>query len=170
MLAEALAASGADISAVERVGVTVGPGSFTGLRVGIAFAKGLAVALGVPWVGVTTLEALAASVSAPQVLVAIDARRGQAYLQLFTDGAASGAAEAVPLAAASAWIEARRRRGPLTIVGSGASLLGSVPDALVQPLAAPDPVAVARLAEAAPEPRDTPRPVYLRAPDARLPS
>lgn len=171
MLAEAMSLAGASFAEIQRIGVTVGPGSFTGLRVGLAFAKGLAIALGVPCVGVSSLQALAASVPDAEVLAAIDAKRGQLYLQLFSSGAPESPAEAVLLEQAAAWVRGRRRPGRLVAVGSGAPLiqplLGEGPG---RPIAAPDPLAVARLAGAAPEPSGPPRPLYLRAPDARLPA
>lgn len=165
MVEEAMALAGLGFDRIERVGVTVGPGSFTGLRVGLAFAKGLALALGVPCVGVGSLQALAASVPAKgRVAACIDARRGQVYLQQFLDGAAAGPPEALELDVA---IGALAAAGPLALVGSGAALLAPhLPGASVHPLEAADPVAVARLAAAAdPSP---PLPIYLRAPDARL--
>jgi hypothetical protein len=76
-------------SEADRIAVPVGPGSFTGLRVGIAFAKGLALALDLPAVGIGTLEALAAEAgedSAGLVFPAIDARRGEAGFEVFTYG------------------------------------------------------------------------------------
>ena len=77
-----MARAGLAFADLDRIAATVGPGSFTGLRVGVAFAKGLALALGKPTVGIGTLEALAAQ--APGlVFPAIDARRGQLYLQAF---------------------------------------------------------------------------------------
>src|SRR6185503_16571441 len=82
-----MAGAGLPFSRLERIGVTVGPGSFTGLRVGIAFAKGLASALDISTAGIGTLEALAADISG-FVFVAIDARRGQLYGQAFEDGRA----------------------------------------------------------------------------------
>ena len=83
LVAEAMAEAGVGFAALDRVGVTVGPGSFTGLRVGLAFAKGLSVALSIPCVGVGTLEALAASdarVGGKEGFIAavIDARRDRA--------------------------------------------------------------------------------------------
>lgn len=168
LVAEALAASGADLAAVGRIGVTTGPGSFTGLRVGLAFAKGLAIARGVPCVGVTALEALAASVEGEEVLAAIDARRGQVYLQLFASGAPASAPEAVALADVGAWLRVQGATPGLTVVGSGAPLLAELAGRTLE-LAAPDPVAIARLALRAPEPSAMPAPLYLRAPDARLP-
>lgn len=68
-----------------KIGVTVGPGSFMGQRVGIAFAKGLAMGSGAATVPITTLEALAQGQEVP-TLVLIDARRGQVYAQTFGEG------------------------------------------------------------------------------------
>src|SRR5687767_11529684 len=75
LVAEVMAAAGLGFGALERIGVTVGPGSFTGLRVGLAFAKGLSAALGIPAVGVGTLEALAEPFQG-SVIAVLDAKRG----------------------------------------------------------------------------------------------
>lgn len=168
MVAEVMAEAGLGFAAVDRIGVTVGPGSFTGLRVGLAFAKGLGSALSRPVVGVGTLQALAAGDERPGATVAvIDARREQAYLQAFEAGRPLAPPEALALAdipARLAGLQVRR------LVGPGAPLLAEAfPDAEVDPLPGPDPVALARLAAAAPPPGAPPRPVYLRAPDAKLP-
>ncbi|ORE95272.1 peptidase M22 glycoprotease [Stappia sp. 22II-S9-Z10] len=84
-VARVFAEAGAGYDALERVAVTVGPGSFTGVRVGVAFAKGVAVARGIPAVGVTTLEAMAEPFGGT-VLTAIDARHGSLYALLSVDG------------------------------------------------------------------------------------
>lgn len=168
MVQDTMAAAGLPFSALDRVGVTVGPGSFTGLRVGLAFGKGLGLALGRPCVGVGTLEALAASEPGPGLNVAvIDARRGQVYLQAFERGAAVMAPDALPVETAAARLAELWRGGPLQLVGPGAGLLaGIAAEAVAVERAAPDPVAVCALAAG----RTTPaRPLYLRAPDAKLP-
>ena len=168
MLAEAMAEAGAGFQDVDRIGVTVGPGSFTGLRVGLAFAKGLAIASGLPCIGIGVLEALAASVdgSGP-VVAAIDARREQLYLQVFAaDRTTSG-----PQAIAVEDIRLHDASPDLTVVGSGAPVLrAAFPHARLLPLPAADPLAVARLAAAADPAQAPPNPIYLRAPDARLPA
>ena len=174
MARDAVADAGGGFGALDRIGVTVGPGSFTGLRVGLAFAQGLGAALSRPVVGVSTLNALAASVEAGGLVAAvIDARRGQVYARLFRDGVALDAAEALPLdVAVERILEADVAP---TLVGSGAVLLSETfPDrfgeAVSEPLAAPTPEALARLTAAADPAAALPRPLYLRAPDATPPS
>ncbi len=169
MVQAVMAEAGLPFAALDRIAVTIGPGSFTGLRVGLAFAKGLSLALAKPCVGVGTLEALAASSPGEDMTVAVlDARRGQVYLQAFSGGAAVMAPDALAVETAAARIAELNPRGSLALVGSGAELLaGIVRGARIHSLAAPDPVIVARLgAERAVTPA---RPLYLRAPDAKLP-
>ena len=109
LVEEALTAAAADWDAVERIAVGVGPGSFTGLRLGIATARGLAQARGLPLVGVSSLAALAAGADA--ALAVIDARRGEVF------AAAPGVFE--PVALAPQELAARIEPGWLT-VGDGA--------------------------------------------------
>ncbi len=163
---DTMAEAGVGFGALDRIGVTVGPGSFTGLRVGLAFAKGLGLALDIPVVGVGTLEALAASIEAPDLTVAaIDARRGQVYLQIFDrDGPLSPPAG---LSVEEARLSVAAYEGrQITPIGSGASLLGIAWGALDLPSVA-DPVALARLTARAAEPLGRAAPLYLRAPDAK---
>lgn len=166
------AASAAEVSfaQLDRIGVTVGPGSFTGLRVGLSFAQGLAAALDRPLVGLSGLDALAASADeAPEVAALIDARRGQVYARFWRNGAADGPAEALTLEAAGDRIAALAEGAVL--VGSGASLFAEVAgDRTVLALEGPDPGALARLAAAADPALALPRPLYLRAPDAKPPT
>lgn len=175
-LARDAAAEAGGFDGLDRVGVTVGPGSFTGLRVGLAFALGLGAALDRPVVGISTLDALAASVAAPGLVAAvIDARRGQVYGRLFRDGVALGEAEAWPLETARDRILAEAGQGGgVLLVGSGATLLAETFPELAgagrEPLAAPSPEALARLTMAADPATSPPSPLYLRAPDATPPS
>ena len=171
LVAQTMRAAGIAFADLERIGVTTGPGSFTGLRVGLAFAKGLALALGLPCVGVGALEALAASAPGGGDVAAVaDARRGQIYLQLFRAGRPMGGPEVMEAAAAALRLR-EFARGAVTLVGSAAGLLETGLDgARIADVQAPDPAVVARLAAAAPDPTGPPRPVYLRAPDARLPT
>lgn len=164
LVQEAMAEAGIGFDKLERIGVTVGPGSFTGLRVGLAFAKGLAAALSIPAVGVGSLEALAEPESGT-VLAVLDAKRGQVYLQAFAGGVAVSAPDALPIETAAARLA---EFAPDTLIGTGAELLAQMAPGVRVVLAdVTDPVAVARLAAArAPVP---PRPLYLRAPDAKLP-
>ncbi len=165
---DAVGEAGIGFDALDRIGVTIGPGSFTGLRVGLAFAKGLSIALDVPCVGIGSLEALAASVPGQGVVAAaIDARRGQVYLQLFSGGAPLTAPEALSLPDAEARIQAVSRGSPITAVGSGAACLTPRPTMWIDERRFPDPVALAQLTADAPEPTGRPAPLYLRAPDAK---
>ncbi len=167
MTREVARAAGVSMAGVERIGVTIGPGSFTGLRVGLAFAKGLAFALGRPCVGVGALQALAASVSDTGLRAAvIDAGRGHVFVQLFDAEQAIGAPDNLPLAIAAARLAEAGGQDGLVLVGPGAPLLAGVfAGARIVNLTAPAPAAVALLAASAAI--VPPRPLYLRAPDAR---
>lgn len=174
MVQSVMGKGGIAFSDLEAIGVTVGPGSFTGLRVGLAFAQGLGAALDRPVAGLSTLDALAASVAPDGLPVAavIDARRGQVYTRLF-DGAgeALDAAGATPLAELAPRLTGAGSPGRL--VGTGAALAaeaapGWTPVALNGPSAeAMIRLTAAALAQGAP---DAPRPQYLRAPDATPPT
>jgi tRNA threonylcarbamoyladenosine biosynthesis protein TsaB len=155
-----------------RIAVTVGPGSFTGLRVGLAFAKGLATALSIPCVGINTLEALAAGVGSGGFVAAVlDARMGQVYLQVFDGGVALMAPDALDPGSAAARLAELHGGQAVTLVGSGAPLLAETfAGATILTPVSPDPVAIARLAAARPAPSHSPRPLYLRAPYATLPA
>ncbi|MBS0361667.1 MAG: tRNA (adenosine(37)-N6)-threonylcarbamoyltransferase complex dimerization subunit type 1 TsaB [Proteobacteria bacterium] len=173
MARDVVAEAGVGFDALDRIATTVGPGSFTGLRVGVAFAKGLALALDRPSVGIGTLEALAQQAPSAGkgglVFPAIDARRGQLYLQAFEDGRALMAPDAVTAEVAAARIAELSQGRPFTLVGSGAPLLSDfAPSAAVIETEGADARDVARLAQArAPGPL---KPLYLRAPDAKLPA
>ncbi len=162
----ALSKAGLALNAVERLAVTIGPGSFTGIRVGVAAARGFALSLGVEALGITTLETLAADYLQQHpgrpVAVGLDAKRGECYLQIF-------AADGAPLteAALVSLDDARETLAGFdgAIVGSAAPLFageetGSGPDHF--PIAI-----VARVAATKPAGQPKPAPLYLRGPDAR---
>jgi tRNA threonylcarbamoyladenosine biosynthesis protein TsaB len=168
-LARDAVAEAGGFAAIDRIGVTVGPGSFTGLRVGLAFAQGLGAALNRPVVGVSTLDALAASVDGRTVAALIDARRGQVYARFWRDGVADGPPEALSLEQAADRV-AGLGVGAI-LVGSGAALVAeTAPGATALDLSGPSPEALARLAARLDPATATPKPLYLRAPDATPPT
>jgi tRNA threonylcarbamoyladenosine biosynthesis protein TsaB len=161
-------------AALDRIAVTTGPGSFTGLRVGIAAARGIGLAATKPVVGLTTLAAYAAPHIAHDdktaIAVAIDARHQHVYLQIFGPG---GRTLIAPRIASIADAVRAAANGPVRIVGTGATMLAVAwpsrepPPVLVDESRAPDIVWVGRLAAAADESTSEPKPLYLRAPDAQ---
>ncbi len=159
---------------LDRIAVTTGPGSFTGLRVGIAAARGLALAAGKPVVGLTTLAAFAAPLIAADdtlpVAAAIDARHDQVYCQVFGPGGRTLVSPRLtPLRDALRMATG----GSPRLVGNAAEILakawpaGAAPPSQVVQSAAPDIGWVARLGAAAEESAKPPKPLYLRAPDAQ---
>jgi tRNA threonylcarbamoyladenosine biosynthesis protein TsaB len=158
---------------LDRVAVTTGPGSFTGLRVGISAARGIALATDKPAVGVSTLTVYAAPLLADDdstpVIAAIDARHDHVYLQVFgVGGRVLIAPRLAPMSdAVRAASDAQSR-----IVGSAAqSIADRLPRGAPLPLLvdvreAPDIIWVARMGAVLPEGQSPPKPQYLRAPDA----
>ena len=173
MIARVMDAAQLDFAELDRIAVTTGPGSFTGLRVGIAAARGIALAASKPSVGLTTLAAYAAPQIANEdtvpVVTAIDARHGQVYLQVFGPG---GRTLVPPRVASIADAVRAAATGPVRIVGSAAGLIaaawptGFPAPSLVEAHPAPDIDWVARLGAAAAGPV-TPKPLYLKAADAQ---
>jgi tRNA threonylcarbamoyladenosine biosynthesis protein TsaB len=177
MIEAVMAEAGAAYGDLDRIAVTVGPGSFTGLRVGLATARGLGVALMMPVWGVTTTEAFAHALPADRrragtVLAAIDARRDDLYLQAFR------APEIVPLGAPVAALPAavpgilalRLAAAPVIACGDAADRLAGLEGvADTFPQAAVEAPVVAALAAARPLPPGPPSAVYVRPPDAALP-
>jgi tRNA threonylcarbamoyladenosine biosynthesis protein TsaB len=164
---DAMADAGGGFGTIERIGVTVGPGSFTGLRVGLAFALGLGQALDRPVVGLSSLRALAASAEGGQagpLASVIDARRGEVYFQTFLDGEPMEPARAASVQDARTALAGPH---PWRWAGDGAALVIDDPGAVV---IAPTVGALAALAERLDPADHPPRPLYLRAPDATPPT
>jgi len=163
-----------EFAALDRIAVTTGPGSFTGLRVGISAARGLALASGKPAVGLSTLAAFAAPFIAADdtlpVVVAIDARHDHLYLQVFGPGGRTLVAPRL-----ISLHEALRvaTTGSPRVVGTAAKMLtdawpaGERPPSKIDTRRAPDIDWVARLGAAATDTGSPPKPLYLRAPDAQ---
>ena len=159
---------------LDRIAVTTGPGSFTGLRVGLAAARGFGVATGLPVVGVSTLSVYAAPHLAADsqigVVAAIDARHQHVYLQVF--GPAGQTVIAPRLAPLREAIRAASE-APSCLVGSAARAVadGLAKSAPVPPSVdaggAPDIAWVAQIGAVTPEAKSPPAPLYLRAPDAQ---
>jgi tRNA threonylcarbamoyl adenosine modification protein YeaZ len=174
-----LRGAGLDYPAVDVIAVNHGPGSFTGIRAGVAAARALGLAAARPVIAVNTLEVLAAALG-PQrsgtIVAALDARRGQVYAQRFDHRLGALGA---PQALAPEDVTLAGAAPPLRLVGTGAALLrAALPEDLaasVEP-AEPDALyvahrALARLAAGErPAAGPTVQPLYLRAPDARLPA
>jgi len=162
------------VDALDRIAVCVGPGSFTGIRIGLAMARAMGLALPVPVVGVSALVAFAAPLlvdPAPGVIASvIDARHGQVYFQLFEASgrpmmgarvarlkdvvrAIGGAAARAVGNAADLLAEEGRRSGVEIDAGAGSN--------------APDIAAIAQLGVVADPATSPPRPLYIKAPDAQ---
>ena len=178
MVDEVMRAAGIDFPQVSRIAVTRGPGSFTGVRVGVAAARAFALATGAPLVTTTSLAVLAATADSQltgraggDLVVAMDARRGGLYMQVFGAGAGDEltAAELVTPEAGAMRLAGRR----VIAVGSGAEALAraaalsgngqvevQLPD--LQPRAAFLLMLAAELS-----PVDVVAPLYIRQPDAK---
>lgn len=116
LVAAVFADAGRPKTALAGVACGVGPGSFTGLRIGLATAKALAVALGVPCAAVGTLHAIAHGV-AGLCSPLLDAKRGDVYAGLYRDGAEVLAPRLVPLTEWLADLDRRRDGAPVTFGG-----------------------------------------------------
>lgn len=175
MMEAVMRAAGVAYADLDRVATTVGPGSFTGMRVCLATARAVGAAAGKPVIGITTTEALAAAVppearAGRRVLAAVDSRRADLFLQLFgSDGVALGA----PFSAEAEAARTLLAEAPTLVTGDAAGLLDPLPDGAATFAAAgepPDPAVVAALAAERAEPEAPPSALYIRPPDAALPA
>jgi tRNA threonylcarbamoyladenosine biosynthesis protein TsaB len=176
-LACLLDAHGLRIADVDLFAVAAGPGSFTGLRIGIATMQGLALGNGKPLAGVSALDAIYDAVSVSDAAVWMDAGRGQVFSAIYKNGDISEAALVdKPAVILARW--ASERTLPRVYAGDGAVAYGDLIRAAVPGAHIVDPVpslapSVARLAEAhvrhhGPASPDAVRPVYIRRPDVEL--
>jgi tRNA threonylcarbamoyladenosine biosynthesis protein TsaB len=174
LIARVIGQSGIGFAELDRIAVTIGPGSFTGVRVGLSAARGIALAADKPVVGLTTLTAYAAAVVSENgqhpIISAIDARHNHVYYQVVSgNGVSLIQPRVAPLAEA---LEAARFGAPL-LVGNAANILAehwpasAPPPVQIDQQPAPD-IAWVAWVGAAVDPDGAPaRPYYLRAPDAK---
>jgi tRNA threonylcarbamoyl adenosine modification protein YeaZ len=174
LIARVIESADVAFAALDRIAATTGPGSFTGLRVGLSAARGIALAANKPAVGVTTLMAYAAPIVGENrespVISVIDARHDHVYFQAVSG---DGSELIQPCVAPVEEALVAARFGAPHLVGNAARLLADrwpanvPPPVAVDPQAAPDIAWVAWLAAAVSPDTAPPRPTYLRAPDAR---
>jgi tRNA threonylcarbamoyladenosine biosynthesis protein TsaB len=173
MVQETMGVAGISFARIDRLAVTTGPGTFTGQRVGLAFMRGLRVALKRPLIGVTTLAAMAAQAvaetGAARAVALHDARRDEVYVEI------GGEPEVMLFRQAAERLAALPDDGTIALAGTAAermadALKDSRLDIVLSHVRQPDALWVARIARQA-EATDGPvRPLYLRAPDAKLPA
>ncbi|SDT31213.1 tRNA (adenosine(37)-N6)-threonylcarbamoyltransferase complex dimerization subunit type 1 TsaB [Bradyrhizobium canariense] len=174
LIARVMKESGVAFTALDRIAVTTGPGSFTGLRVGISAARGIALAAARPVVGLTTLTAYAAPIVSlgreQPVISAIDARHDHVYFQVVGgDGSPLIRPRVAPIEEALG----ASRFGSPHLVGNAAKILAdrwpadAPPPYKVDSQPAPDIAWIAWLGAAVSPDTAPARPFYLRAPDAK---
>lgn len=173
---DALEVAGATYADLGAIAVSIGPGSFTGIRVGVSAARGLALALKLPAYGVTTLSAIAEAARGDfpgrRILAAIDAKRGELYVE---DHAADGSLTGGPMIVDAADAALLVGGAPPVLAGSGSTVVeaaaraaGVSPGPQYAESAATADIAIyARLAASGRVWGSPPRPLYLRGPDAR---
>lgn len=188
MIREVMADSGRGFGDIDAVAVTVGPGAFTGLRIGLAAARAIGLAASAPVVGVTTFETLARAVPGAErtgrtLVVAVNGKRRDVFTQVF-DAYSQGVGAPGTLDPATALEELPA--GPVLIAGDGGPPLRRAladcaeagegtgarirfSSAMVPPNALQVAAVGAETLAAQPRPADPPRPLYIRPPDARLP-
>ena len=168
MVDRAMGQAGVAFTALNRLAVTTGPGTFTGQRVGLAFMRGLRIGLDRPLIGITTLEAMAVATGSNRAAAIHDAKRGEAYLLLRDKDEIVQPPTVLPFEDAVARI---RAFGACALCGTGADAAHAVLGAgfSMTAIRQPDALWVARLAMTRAVPHEPPAPLYLRAPDAKLP-
>ena len=170
MVEEAMRAAGVAFAALDRLAVTTGPGTFTGQRVGLAFMRGLRVALKEASDRYHHIGSHGGRHAKRNRAAAIhDAKRDEAYLLLWENQTAVFAPTVMPFVDAVARIKSF---GPCALAGTGATAAATAlgDDFTLTNIRQPDALWVARLAMTRPVPDGPPAPLYLRAPDAKLPA
>lgn len=174
MVAEVMAEAGAVFAQLDLLAVTVGPGAFTGIRIGLATARALALAAAKPLAGIATPDAVAAAIPPAErtgrtILVALDSRRDEVWVQAFS-------ADLAPLGEPTALLPleaAKMLSGPVVVAGDAASLVVPlmIDAVMASSLGAPQAAQVAALAARrwAEGTALPPEPLYLRPADVTMP-
>jgi len=178
MVEDAMCEAGIAFTQLDRLAVTTGPGTFTGQRVGLAFMRGLRIALKKPLIGVTTLETMCVAARAESRLsnaaAIYDAKLGEAYLAIVARDEVV-TEPALVLLDEVASIIANNTSGKVALAGTAAARVAQDFAAIdrertLTTVRQPDALWVARLGQKAPATVKAPSPLYLRAPDAKLPA
>ena len=171
LVLETMTESGLGFADLAKIAAGVGPGSFTGIRIALAAARGIGLALNLPVVGIDGFNAVAATIpraawTGRSLLVAIDSKRSDLFGQYFDH---RGTALGEPLVLDPAAMLERRPAGPLLVAGDGAAFFPAAPDMVrAEGAGRPDARAIARLAAEGRIARAA-RPLYLRLPEVTLP-
>lgn len=181
MVERVMAEGGRTYAELDLVAATVGPGAFTGIRIGLAAARGIALAAQKPCAGVTTLEVLAAAAQVAHkgaVLAAVESRRTDVFVQAFDgSGVPLGEAAALPPEGLAEFVRAHSLAPGFVLAGDGAARAAAalaragLEAAICESASVPDPVLVAAIAAARHGQASAlaPKPFYLRAPDVTFP-
>lgn len=172
MVEEVLRGAGIGYEQLDRIGVTVGPGSFTGLRVGLAAARGFSATLNIPVVGIGSLEALAVTDKIESGVdceraVALDARNGLVYGQRFADDGTpmEPANVMADIVFAASVLRGMRLVGPAQAIIAALTRSANKPTTLGMLDGVPSAAALAQLALQG-DPSEKPQPLYLKSADA----
>ena len=167
------------LKSIDRFAVTTGPGTFTGVRIGLSAARGFALAAQKPLIGVGSLEVVAMGAEAPSnaiIVAAFDARRGELYVQAFQGGHALAEPMAAPPGHAAEMLIRASDGAAIFVIGTGAEMLRAALAAhaarteIAVGEALPRAAVLARLAATRAASGAPVMPLYLRAPDAKLPA
>lgn len=182
MIGEAMAEAGVSFADLDRIGVTTGPGSFTGTRICVAAARAFALAHRVPLVGLSSLAVMAVSAaeqaeglgsSGRPILVAVDARRGEAYCQMFQPSGLTALSEPrlLPIAEAGdlarmhkAFVPGSAAAAVIEAAGAECGAVAGLPELL------PDARCAVILVQSSTGTNRSVAPLYLRPPDAKPPA